>query len=81
MVNYSRYVKQVHLPARSAKKEREMLNLMSGLKHPVRLAIKINPGAPVDSEQPQAFFNMRGSRSAGHMRGIDNKATKQNNLP
>ena len=78
-MNYSKYVKQVHLPAKSAKKEREMLNLISGLNHPVKQAIKVNPSTSVNFD-PAAFLNARGSRSAGQKRANDPSSKNGKNM-
>ena len=37
-VDYASHVKQVYLPNKSEKKERELIDLMSRIKHPVRVA-------------------------------------------
>lgn len=42
--NYARYVKEMHLPLKSQRKERELIQLKEGLKHPVREAKKYPPG-------------------------------------
>lgn len=53
----------VHLPAKSLKKEREMQELISGLRHPVKTQVKLLPSTHLAFE-PQ-FFTKRGIRSAG----------------
>jgi len=65
-VNYAKYVKQVHLPSKSMKKEREMQSLISTLKHPVKQAVKFQPGTRVPFENQ--FFTKRSSKSAGNVR-------------
>lgn len=47
-VNYAKYVKQVHLPPKSDKKAYELQHLISGLKHPVKVSSKANPGGKLD---------------------------------
>ena len=58
-LNYSKYVKSVHIPSVSAKKSMELQSLISGMKHPVKSAVKVSPGTRVI----KGFFSKRGSRS------------------
>ena len=44
--NYAKYVRDVHLPNVSFKKQKEMENLKDKLKHPVRAAVKYSPNQP-----------------------------------
>lgn len=43
--NYAQYVKEVHVPSVSFKKQQEMKNLKDRLKHPVRESQRVSPGA------------------------------------
>lgn len=42
--NYAKYVKEMHLPMKSRRKEEELNSLIGHLKHPVRETKKYKPG-------------------------------------
>lgn len=46
--SYARYVREMHIPNKSKKKEKELQELISTLKHPVRNPVRISPGAEVE---------------------------------
>jgi len=56
-VNYAKYVRDVHLPTVSFRKQKEMENIKDHLKHPVRTAVKVSPNQPIFSYTPKNFIN------------------------
>ena len=46
-ISYSQYVKEMHLPQRSAKKIEELQKLKKKTKHPIREAVKVPPSTQV----------------------------------
>ena len=73
--NYSKYVSSVHVPPVSQKKSMQMQSLISGIKHPVKSAVKVTPGTRV----LKGFFSKRGSRSQGYVRNPN--AYQEGRLP
>ena len=48
-VSYAKYVKEMHLPHRSKKKEKELKELIESLKHPVKNPVKYSPSSFISS--------------------------------
>ena len=46
--NYARYLREMHLPPRSKKKEDELKALVDHIHHPVRSGFKHPPGSKLD---------------------------------
>lgn len=71
-IKYSKYVKQVHLPARSVKKEREMLQLISQTRPNIREKVPPNK----NEARNHNFFNRRNHSANINYRptpdGLDN---------
>lgn len=45
--SYAKYVKDVHVPAQSHQKAKELENLIERIKHPIRQSQRITPGTSV----------------------------------
>lgn len=68
--NYARYVREMHLPSKSQKKEQELQSLISQLHHPVRNPIKYPPGTKFEGmARSQTISRGRGSLSRGRFEG------------
>ncbi len=52
--NYAKYVREVHLPIVSLKKQQELKHLKDKLKHPVRQSQRICPGLAVSFKQERS---------------------------
>lgn len=52
--NYAKYVRDVHLPLVSSKKQQEMKILKDKLKHPVRQSQRASPGLAVSFKQERS---------------------------
>ena len=46
--NYAKYVREMHLPVKSKKKEAERLEIIENIKHPVRDKIKYKPSTIIE---------------------------------
>lgn len=62
--NYAKYVREMHLPARSKKKEKELQKLIDTLHHPVRNTIKYPPGTNIQGASKRARSHSRNRNSS-----------------
>ena len=52
--SYAKYVREMHLPAKSKQKEKELQKLIGTLHHPVRNTIKYPPGSNLQGASRRA---------------------------
>lgn len=76
---YGHYVRQSFLPEISREKEAQRQQLIEGLKHPVREAVKVSPGTHVDIPPPNEDDPPR-SRSRAASRGGQSEAAKNEKI-
>lgn len=64
--SYANYVREMHLPPKSIRKERELQELVGLLKHPVRSSIKYAPSTNIEVTTMSQTMN----RSVSHNRNF-----------
>lgn len=66
--NYAKYVKEMHLPHKSKKKEKELQELREALHHPVRHTVKYPPGSVLEGitrSQHRLYDHSANSKKSG----------------
>ena len=61
--SYAKYVREMHVPVKSRKKEEELEELVKRLKHPVKEGVKYAPGLRMDSMRRSKSMSRRGLHS------------------